>query len=105
MDYSLTITRPIPVEAQMVLRAYVTFEEVHQAVRDHKPFKAPGPDGLHPVFYQRYWMWLQILFSILLGVVFQNGNVPLDSNETLISLIPKCACPETISQFRPDKLV
>lgn len=29
--------------------------EVLAALRSMKPFKAPGPDGFQPVFFQRYW--------------------------------------------------
>ncbi|XP_070004851.1 uncharacterized protein [Nicotiana sylvestris] len=29
--------------------------EIKRAIFSFKPFKAPGPDGLHPFFYQKYW--------------------------------------------------
>ncbi|OIS99925.1 hypothetical protein A4A49_60007, partial [Nicotiana attenuata] len=29
--------------------------EIKKAVFSNKPFKSPGPDGLHPFFYQKYW--------------------------------------------------
>ncbi|KAH0705372.1 hypothetical protein KY290_010066 [Solanum tuberosum] len=32
-----------------------TKEEVKKTVDSFQPFKAPGPDGLHPFFYQKYW--------------------------------------------------
>lgn len=32
-----------------------TIEEIKQAVFSFQPFKAPGPDGLHPFFHQKYW--------------------------------------------------
>ncbi|PRQ18387.1 hypothetical protein RchiOBHm_Chr7g0205481 [Rosa chinensis] len=35
--------------------APVVMEEVYQAVHSIGPLKAPGPDGLHAVFYHFYW--------------------------------------------------
>ncbi|XP_019166798.1 PREDICTED: uncharacterized protein LOC109162582 [Ipomoea nil] len=33
----------------------VTKDEVHKALKDMKPFKAPGPDGFQAGFYQHMW--------------------------------------------------
>ena len=33
-----------------------TSEEVGEAIRQMAPLKAPGPDGMPPLFYQTYWM-------------------------------------------------
>ncbi|KAG5621920.1 hypothetical protein H5410_007138 [Solanum commersonii] len=30
-------------------------EEVSNAIYSFEPYKAPGPDGIHPFFYQKYW--------------------------------------------------
>lgn len=35
-------------------RAY-TREEIHEALYDMNPLKAPGPNGYHEVFYQKAW--------------------------------------------------
>ena len=32
-----------------------TIEEVEAAVKEMAPLKAPGPDGMPPLFYQSYW--------------------------------------------------
>lgn len=32
-----------------------TENEIKNAVFSFHPFKAPGPDGLHPFFYYKYW--------------------------------------------------
>ncbi|KAK3010773.1 hypothetical protein RJ639_011993 [Escallonia herrerae] len=33
----------------------VTLIEVKEATFSMKPYKSPGPDGLQPIFFQRYW--------------------------------------------------
>lgn len=37
------------------LIAEATDEEIYQAVTQTNPLKAPGPDGMHAIFYQKYW--------------------------------------------------
>ena len=34
----------------------VTEEEIKAALWSLKAFKAPGPDGLHAGFFQRFWL-------------------------------------------------
>ena len=82
----------------------VTEEEVHVGLWSLKPFKAPGPDGLHAGFYQHFWMVVKnSVFNEVKGI-FEKGCVPSYLNETLISLIPKCQNPETLNNYRPISL-
>ena len=37
------------------LLAEFTKSEVDAALKQMAPLKAPGPDGLPPIFYQHYW--------------------------------------------------
>jgi len=39
-------------EIRVELGKPYTSEEVGEAIRQLKPFKAPGPDGIPPLFYQ-----------------------------------------------------
>jgi hypothetical protein len=88
----------------LVLLAPITASEVRNSLWSLKPFKAPGPDGLHPGFFQRCWP--QVGDSVVKEVcqIFSSGKMPEYLNKTLISLIPKCIGPETLSQFRPISL-
>jgi hypothetical protein len=67
-------------------------------------FKAPGPDGIHAVFYKRFWDLCggEITTEVLQAV--NSGVIPNGWNDTTIFLIPKVDDPELVSQFRPISL-
>jgi hypothetical protein len=69
-----------------------------------KPFKAPGIDGLHAGFFQRFWMIVGPSIKTTVKNIFSNGIMPQDLNQTLIALIPKKKGPETLSHYRPISL-
>ncbi|XP_019198912.1 PREDICTED: uncharacterized protein LOC109192673 [Ipomoea nil] len=82
----------------------VSKEEVHNALKDMKPFKAPGPDGFQAGFYQHMWPKTGDDVFRLVQQAFLTGVLPEGLNDTLIALIPKVKGPETIKQFRPISL-
>ena len=66
-----------------------TREEVATALKQIHPTKAPGPDGMSDIFYQKYW---EIVGSSVTNMVLNvlNNNLPISEiNKTNISLIPK----------------
>jgi hypothetical protein len=69
-----------------------------------KAFKAPRPDGLHPGFFQKCWPIVGDSIVNEVRQIFFSGRMPEYLNRILISLIPKCLRPETLSQFRPISL-
>lgn len=81
-----------------------TDAEVVRAVRSMGKFKAPGPDGFQPVFYQHCW---EVVGESVLRFVlefFQTGILPQDTNDAIVVLIRKVAKQEKITQFRPISL-
>jgi exonuclease III len=78
--------------------------EIKESLWSLKPFKAPGPDGLHPGFFQHCWHQVGESVSKEVIQVFNSGKMPSYLNRTLIILIPKCLGPETLSHFRPISL-
>jgi len=66
--------------------------------------KAPGPNGLNPAFYKRFWHLCGVeLFQT--GVAWlENGVFPPQIMETNIVLIPKKDKPESMSDLRPISL-
>lgn len=66
--------------------------------------KAPGPDGLHGVFYKRFWLMLgeELTDEVLEAV--NTKRIPEGWNDTMTMLIPKVENPKRISLYRPISL-
>jgi len=45
----------IDTEGKTALTAPITKPEVFAALNSMKPYKAPGPDGFHCIFFKQYW--------------------------------------------------
>ncbi|GKU99672.1 hypothetical protein SLEP1_g12482 [Rubroshorea leprosula] len=85
-----------------------TIQGIHAIVKDIqdalfslKPFKAPGPDGLHPIFFQKMWPVVVEILCTHIKNAFTSSSIPNGWNDCLISLILKIKNPETVQQFRP----
>uniref|UniRef100_A0A2N9IBY2 Reverse transcriptase domain-containing protein n=1 Tax=Fagus sylvatica TaxID=28930 RepID=A0A2N9IBY2_FAGSY len=78
--------------------------EIKNSLWSFKPFKAPGPDGLHPGFFQRCWHHVGPSVIREVSSIFVTGKMPEYLNSTLISLVPKCLGPELFGHFRPISL-
>ena len=81
-----------------------TVEEVKVALFQMGPTKAPRPDGMNALFYQKFKH--VVGNSIVLAVLdfLNNGNMLPDINHTNILLIPKVKNSERMSEFRPISL-
>ena len=64
-------------------------QEVATALKQMAPLKAPGPNGIPPLFYQHFWgtVGQDITSSILTWL--NSGILPIPLNHTFIALIPK----------------
>ena len=78
--------------------------EVEKAVRCMGKFKAPGPDGYQPVFYQECWEVVGESVVKLVLEFFETSVLPSRLNDALVVLLPKVGKPEKITQFRPISL-
>ena len=68
------------------------------------PTKSPGPDGMSPIFFQKYWdvVGPQVIQSVM--YILRTRMMPNGLNDTYICLIPKVKSPQKISEYRPISL-
>ena len=78
--------------------------EVRAAVFSMHPNKAPGPDGMTPLFFQRYWNDIKTDVVSAIQSFLSHGHLLKSINETSIILIPKVENPIALANYRPISL-
>ncbi|MCH99842.1 hypothetical protein A2U01_0020857, partial [Trifolium medium] len=75
-------------------------EEFQQAVFSMHPDKSPGPDGLNPAFYQKFWpLCGKDIFEACCSWL-EDEHFPSDLNDTNIALIAKVDRPDSMKDLR-----
>jgi hypothetical protein len=94
------VTRVVSNEMNDQLIREFTASEVEQALFQMSPLKAPGPDGLSLIFYQKYWHIVGP--DVIAGVLscLRDGVLLKKTNHTNICLIPKTQNPLSAKDFR-----
>lgn len=75
--------------------------EVVNAIFSLKPYKVPGPDGIHPFFYHKYWDIVGRSVIDLCPQVFNTQILLHGIKNTFIYLIPKVPNANNLKNFRP----
>ncbi|GJZ76993.1 reverse transcriptase [Tanacetum coccineum] len=83
------------------LEKHATTDEVYDALMQMAPTKAPGPDGMSALFFQKFWVFVGTTVMNMVSSFFDSGVLPLNINKTLITLIPKVSRPESLKDMRP----
>ena len=81
-----------------------TREEVVAALQQMHPTKAPSPDGMSTIFFQKYWDIVGNDVTCMVLNVLNSNMLIADINRTNIALIPKTKNPTKITEFRPISL-
>ena len=79
-------------------------EEVYKALKQMYPLKAPGPDGMPPVFFKHFWSMVGNTVTKTVLDFLNFGISPPKFNETHIVMIPKTKNPTRVTEFRPISL-
>ena len=87
-----------------ILTAPVSEWEVKLALFAMHPDKAPGPDGMTALFYQKFWDIVKEDMTLMVNKFLFDGTVVNGLNDTNICLIPKTNKPNDMAQFRPISL-
>lgn len=83
------------------LLAPVSEEEIRLAAFSLGALKAPGPDGFNGLFFQKNWDCVKYDVCRAVMNFFNGGEIPMELNETMVTLIPKIPLPESINHLRP----
>lgn len=87
-----------------MIGAEPSMAEVRGALFSMGSYKAPDPDGYHPIFFKSKWEVVgQDVFNFI-AAVFRDPPLIGCVNHTLLTLIPKIDDPSTAADFRPIAL-
>jgi hypothetical protein len=78
--------------------------DVTTAMKQMAPLKAPGPDGMPPIFYQSYWHVVGEDVTAAVLSCLNSGKIPASLNHSYVTLIPKTKSPEKVTEYRPISL-
>jgi hypothetical protein len=81
-----------------------TTEDIKRVIFELQNLKAPGPDGLPPLFYKQYWPTVGHNVTKAIQNFFVEGKMLKEINNTLIVLILKIPNPTSVNHFRPISL-
>ena len=105
LDRILEGVQPVVTEdMRAALARPFNVEEVECAIKDMAPLKAPGPDGMPPLFYRTYWTDIGMDVSQAVLSCLNSRSILKAINHTFITLILEVQNPERVSDFRPISL-
>ena len=81
-----------------------TGAKVKLALKHMYPLKAPGPVGMPPLFFQKFWAISGEVVTATVLNFLNHGYIPPDFNKTHIVLIPKVKMSKKVTDYRPINL-
>ena len=104
LEITDTIPTKVSSEMNQSLIKDFTKEEVLAALKQMHPTKAPSPDDMSAIFFQKYWDVVgNDVTSMVLNVLNCNKSI-VEINKTYITLVPKTKSPTKMTEYRPISL-
>ena len=89
---------------RQILDREFNIEEITNAAFQLRSWKAPGPNGIPAMLFQKCWNTMgQRMIQATLSFL-STGYILKELNNTFITLVPKSLSPEKISEYRPISL-
>lgn len=79
-------------------------DEVNKVLNQMNPTKTMGPNGMSPIFFQKYWHVVGNTITSVLLQALNLGSFPSMLNHTHITLIPKKKCFVKMGDYRSISL-
>lgn len=98
------VDQRVTVDMNTALLEPFTGDEVRRALFQMHPSKAPGPDGMSPFFFQKYWSIVGHDVTSAILSALNSGRLLHKMNYTYIVLVSKKNDPQSLSDFRPISL-
>jgi hypothetical protein len=97
--------RAIPEGANAALEETITIDELSHAVKQGKPHKAPGRDGICLEFYKKTWETTKQDLLDVMNDMYREGQITDRQKYGIIVCIPKQARPMRSEDYRPLTLL
>lgn len=98
------VTSKISLDQNHQLIEPFTAMDVQEAILSMHPDKSPGPDGMNPTFFQKFYCIVGDDVSSACLDFIRNCELPNGLNDTIVALIPKKSNPEYVTDLRPITL-
>ena len=98
------VPQVITEEMNQTLTCEFREEEVIVALKQMAPMKAPGPDGMLPLFFQHFQNIVDTDVTSSILSWLNTSILPHPLNHTFVALIPNNKNPEHVHQFCPIRL-
>lgn len=84
--------------------ADIVTDDVKNTLFHMQPDKSPGPDGMNPGFYQKFWHIVGKDIVDIIKRLFTTGQIDTQLHSTYIVLIPKKKNAKLMNDLRPISL-
>jgi len=97
--------KTMPSAANTALEESITMEELFQAVKQGKPNKAPGQDGICREFIKKTWAVIKYDLLEVMNNMYRDGLIPDQQNHVMLVCLPKKPDTTRTENYRPLTLM